>query len=80
MKDYLKIITKTKKIMTLSSFKKITGLLPASDFIRVHHSYIIAVNSISSIEKERIKIGEALIPVSRSYKEEFQNLVLKKLL
>ena len=71
MKDYLRIHTVTKKIMTLQSFNGILEHLPESNFIRVHNSYVVAINKIENIEHNRIKIGENLIPVSDKYKESF---------
>jgi two-component system, LytTR family, response regulator len=69
--DYLRIITKTIKIMTLQNFKKLESVLPSGNFIRVHKSYLVALDKIDSISKNRIKIGEKLIPVSDSYRNEF---------
>lgn len=75
MKDYLKIVTHEKKIMTLQSFKNILNMLPNDNFIRVHKSYIVALNNIENIERNRIKIAEELIPVSDTYKTELLNTI-----
>jgi len=75
MKDYLQIHTITKKIMTLQTFKNLTDLLPKNNFQRVHNSYVISISKIDSIEKNKIKIGNALIPISDSYKEAFYKLL-----
>ncbi|WP_373059930.1 LytR/AlgR family response regulator transcription factor [Zunongwangia sp. H14] len=71
MKDYLRVHTTKEKIMTLMSFAKMEELLPASKFARVHRSYLVAVNKINHIEKKRIWIGEKIIPISSSHKENF---------
>ncbi len=78
MKDYLQIHTKDKRIMTLLTFKKMSEILPQSDFIRVHHSYIVAISKIESIEKHRIKINNELIPISDSYKGTFYRELEKR--
>jgi len=75
MKEYLRIHTRTEKIMTLLSFKAIEELLPADNFIRVHKSYIVAINKIDCVEKNRISIGKHLIPVSDTYRDAF-NMIL----
>lgn len=75
MKDYLQIHTFDKNVMTLQTFKSILEVLPANDFIRVHHSYLVAVSKIESIERNRIKIGNALIPISDGYKDRFFELL-----
>lgn len=71
MKEYLRIHTKTEKIMILESFKNIMEALPRDNFFRVHKSYIVAINKIDSVEKNRITIGETNIPISDTYKESF---------
>lgn len=80
MKDYLKIVTTQKKILSLLSFKKVQEVLPASAFVRVHNSYIVALDKISSVEKDGIKIGETLIPISKSNKQDFYSMINKRLL
>jgi two-component system LytT family response regulator len=76
--DYLKIVTTTARIMTLQNFKKFEETLPSENFVRVHKSYLVALNKIESISKNRIKIGNQLIPVSDSYKTAFFEAISKK--
>jgi two-component system, LytTR family, response regulator len=76
MKEYLRIHTKTERIMTLTTFKNMEGQLPSSNFFRVHKSYIVALNKIDSVEKNRITIGEHIIPISDTYRDAF-HLILK---
>jgi two-component system, LytTR family, response regulator len=75
--DYLKIVTNKERIMALLNFKKIEEILPDERFIRVHKSYIIAVDKIEYVEKSRIKIADQLIPVSDTYKKHFQHIIGK---
>jgi two-component system LytT family response regulator len=76
--DYLKIVTTSARIMTLQNFKKFEATLPPENFIRVHKSYLVALNKIESITRNRIKIGNTLIPVSDSYKNAFYEAISKK--
>jgi len=78
MKDYLQINTSDKKIMTLQSFKNILQLLPDDEFVRVHNSYVVSVSKIENIERNRIRIGAKLIPISNSYKDCFYDLLKGK--
>jgi DNA-binding LytR/AlgR family response regulator len=78
MRDYLQIHTEDSKIMTLLNFKTIQELLDPHKFMRVHKSYIIAINKIDYIENNAIKIRNKLIPVSNTYKVAFFNLLNKK--
>jgi len=77
-RDYLQIHTDDSKIMTLLNFKKMQELLDPSKFIRVHKSYIIAIDKIDYIENNAIKIRDKLIPVSSTYKVAFYNLLNQK--
>jgi DNA-binding LytR/AlgR family response regulator len=76
--DYLKIVTPKARIMTLQNFKKFEEILPPDNFIRVHKSYLVALNKIESITRNRIRIGNILIPVSDSYKNAFYEVIGKK--
>lgn len=71
MKDYLRIHTSKEKIMTLLSFAKLEELLPTANFARVHRSFIVAIDKIDHIEKNRIRIADQLIPISETYSEGF---------
>ena len=75
MRDYLRIHTSSKKIMTLQSFHELEQLIPAHLVCRVHKSYMVAINKIESIERSRIKIADQIIPVSETYKEAFLQLI-----
>lgn len=75
MRDYLKIHTLTKKVMTLQSFGELEKMIPSTIVCRVHKSYMVALNKIDSIERSRIKIADQLIPISDTYKETFLQLI-----
>ena len=71
MKDYLRIHTAQEKIMTLLSFAQLEELLPAQDFARVHRSFMVAIDKIDHIEKDRIGIADQTIPISATYGDGF---------
>lgn len=75
MGDYRKVQTTTKRIMTLKTFSEFELDLPANSFCRVHKSYIVAIDKINSIEHNRIKILDNIIPISDSHKEHFYNMI-----
>jgi two-component system, LytTR family, response regulator len=75
MRDYLRIHTVNKKIMTLQNFSELEKLIPSTLVCRVHKSYMVALNKIDSIERSRIKIADQLIPISETYKEAFLQLI-----
>ena len=72
LKDYLKInLSSGKYILTLSNFKNLMERLPEKTFIRVHNSYIVNLNYVNSVQRNRIIIDAARIPISESYKKQF---------
>lgn len=75
MRDYRRIHTLSKKIMTLQNFSEFEKLIPPSLICRVHKSYMVALNKIVSIERGRIKIADQLIPISDTYKDVFYQLI-----
>lgn len=75
LKEYLIIQTPAGKIYTLQNFSEILDKLPASNFIRVHKSYIVAIDKIDSVRRNRILIGEKQVPIGATYKEEFLKLI-----
>ena len=78
MKDYLRIRTADAKIMTLLSFKKLEQTLTYPQFVRIHKSYLIAVDKITSIERNRVTIGDEIIPIGESYRRQFFDAIDKK--
>jgi len=78
MGDYWRIITPGKRIMTLLNYKKLEEMLPPRQFIRVHKSFIVAVDKIDSIERNRIKIADRLIPVSETFRKTFFDFIEKR--
>jgi two-component system, LytTR family, response regulator len=75
LKDYISIFTKSERIITLQNMKKMEDVLPSGTFVRVHKSYIVALDKIDSIERSRIQIGDKIIPVGDTYREYFFKLV-----
>ena len=75
MGDYRSIQTTSKRILTLETFSNLVNELPAAKFCRVHKSYVVAIDKIIFIERNRIKIKDNLIPISDSYKEQFYSLI-----
>ena len=75
MKDYLRIHTGEEKIMTLMNFAKLEALLPAKDFVRVHRSFLVAIDKIEHIEKNRIRIADQVIPISDTYADGFYKML-----
>lgn len=72
MKDYVKIFTSREKtILTLGSLKSFEEKLNKRRFVRVHKSYIVAVDHIYSVQRNRIVIEDKRIPLGANYKDNF---------
>lgn len=71
LKDYVSIFTPTERVITLQNMKKMEEALPGGRFARVHKSYIVAIDKIESIERSRIQIGDKIIPIGDTYRENF---------
>lgn len=78
MRDYRRIHTSIKSIMTLQNFRELEQLIPSHIICRVHKSYMVAIDKIESIEKGRIKIHKKSIPISASYRDHFHQLIKSK--
>ncbi len=78
LKDYVAIHTPGKKIVSLQTMKSLEALLPRSRFIRIHNSYIVALQAIDSVDKEKVQIGNIFLPVSDSYKKGLREMVEKR--
>lgn len=75
MKDYLRIYTTKEKVMTLLSFAKLEELLPDKKFARVHRSFMVAMDKIDHIEKNKIRIADKTIPIGNTYADTFFNML-----
>jgi two-component system, LytTR family, response regulator len=75
MRDYRRIHTASKRIMTLQTFGELKHAIPPSIACRVHKSWMVALDKIDSIERDRIVIGGERIPISESYRGHFFALI-----
>jgi two-component system LytT family response regulator len=75
LKDYVSIYVRTERILSLQTMKKMEEILPMQRFMRVHKSYIVAMDKIESIERQRIFIGKHVIPVGESYFKQFSRRI-----
>lgn len=75
MRDYRKIHTTGRQIMTLQTFKDFEKEIPPEILCRVHKSYMVAIDKIDTIEKDEIRIGNATIYISDTYRDGFFKLI-----
>lgn len=80
LKDYIKIWlnSQPKPVLTLMSLKTLEEELPAEKFMRVHRSFIVALDKIDAVERGQILINQQRITVAEQYKTKFQQFIENK--
>ncbi len=78
LKDYVTIHTNSQKITTLQRMKALEEQLPTDKFIRIHNSYIVAVDAIDVIHKNEVSIGSVSLPIGDTYRKSFKEFIDKK--
>ncbi|HEY5464963.1 MAG TPA: LytTR family DNA-binding domain-containing protein [Hanamia sp.] len=75
LKDYIKVVTKTKNIVTKQSISSLEEALPKNSFVRIHRSFIVAINKIESFTGDIIEIAGNELPISRTYRHEVEKIL-----
>lgn len=77
MADYIKIFLEdqAKPVITLMTLKVVEQKLPANHFVRLHRSFIVAINKVIAVTKTSVQVDRATIPVSEPYREAFGNFM-----
>jgi DNA-binding LytR/AlgR family response regulator len=69
MKEYIRIVTRDKTILTKFQIGQIEELLARNNFLRVHRSFIVAKDKIEAFTATDVEVNGKPIPIGRSYKE-----------
>lgn len=78
LKEYVRIVTSNKSIVTKFQLGQIENLLTHQDFVRIHRSFIISIQKIEAFTATDVEINGKLIPIGRGYKDELTELLNKK--
>ena len=70
LRDYVRVVTKTKTYIVHQPLADITAKLPAERFIRVHRSYTLALDRVDKVTQHCAHIGNKIIPISRANRQE----------
>ncbi len=73
-KEYIKIVTVKNVYLTKMGTHQIESILPTQNFIRIHRSFIIAIDKIDSYTSELVEISGKSIPVGRAYRDALYGL------
>lgn len=70
LREYIRITTQSKTILTKLQISEVETLLPPHEFIRVHRSFIVAKRKIESFSSSEVEINNKQIPIGRHYKDQ----------
>lgn len=73
--DYRRIHTLQKRILTPETFSDFEQRIASELVCRVHKSYMVAIDKIDTIERDRIGIRDVVIPISSTYRARFYSII-----
>ncbi|WP_153796948.1 LytR/AlgR family response regulator transcription factor [Foetidibacter luteolus] len=76
--NYTRIVTPSKKHITLSNLKNLMDQLPDKKFIRIHRSYAVAVDKIERIENKELFAGLVALPIGKTYRSSISSFMIRK--
>jgi DNA-binding LytR/AlgR family response regulator len=76
MQNYCIVHTSTRKLITYHTLSGLEKQLPPTQFLKIHKSFIAAIEKISALDSNELKIGSASLPISRSLKDEVMKKVM----
>jgi len=79
LSNYVILHTKHKKHIVYMSFKGIESQLPAHLFLKIHKSFIVAVDAIQTIDNNEVMLADFILPISKSYRALVMERVEKNL-
>jgi DNA-binding LytR/AlgR family response regulator len=70
--NYVTFVLKEGTVLSRSTFNEAINQLPADKFVRIHRSYLIAINKIDKLERQQVTISKVVIPVGEAYSQNLQ--------
>jgi DNA-binding LytR/AlgR family response regulator len=77
IKDYVKVRTPDREIITQQKISYLEESLPRETFLRIHRSFIINVDRVDAYSATEIEIGKHSLPIGRNYKQEVLDALSK---
>lgn len=77
LRDYVAIHTRQQKVVGLLQLKALMAQLPPDRFVRIHHSYIVALAGLDAVYKDKVQVGSRFLPVSESYRPAFREFIAR---
>ena len=79
LSNYVILYTKNKKHIVYMSLKGIESQLPSHLFLKIHKSFIVAVNAIETIDNNELILGDHILPISKGYRQLIMERIEKNL-
>lgn len=79
VKDYVKVVTEQKAIITYQRISYMEKRLPETDFARSHKSYIVNLDRITSKRGNRVCLGKVTLPIGRNFKVKLYEQLRRKM-
>jgi DNA-binding LytR/AlgR family response regulator len=77
IKDYVKVRTAEKEIITQQKISYLEESLPKDQFIRIHRSFIVNREKIDAYSATDVEIGKFHVPIGRNYKNDVMKVLAK---
>jgi DNA-binding LytR/AlgR family response regulator len=77
VKDYVKVRTDEKEIITQQKISYLEESLPHQQFLRIHRSFIVNIDKIDAYSATDVEIGKHSIPIGRNYKNDVMKILAK---
>ena len=79
VKDYVKVKTADKEIITQQKISYLEESLPREQFLRIHRSFIVNLEKIDAYSATDVEIGKHSIPIGRNYKNDVMKVLAKNI-
>ncbi|WP_333820558.1 LytR/AlgR family response regulator transcription factor [Ohtaekwangia sp.] len=77
IKDYVKVKTSEKEIITQQKISYLEESLPREQFLRIHRSFIVNVDQIDAYSATDVEIGKHFVPIGRNYKNDVMKVLAR---
>lgn len=75
LKDYVIIYLPNRRVVTKQKISYLEQKLPVGDFLRIHRSFLVAINKIRAFSLNSVEINNQELPIGRSYKSEVSKVL-----
>ncbi len=72
--NYVNFVLKDSNVTTRMTITEAEAILPSEEFIRIHRSFIVAVDKISKIERHQVIVNGAVLPIGKSFYKNIEQM------